>query len=132
MRRRRRCTAAWGTGSSSPALLRGVDICVGTPGRLMDLLDRGACTTRGTRILVLDEADEMLARGFKKDIDTVLQDINKRRKAQTLLFSATLPQWGARHQRGVPARRHRRGQGHWGGQRHSAGHRPRGHGRPRA
>ena len=82
-----------GYGEQQSALLRGVDICVGTPGRLMDLLDRGACTTRGTRILVLDEADEMLARGFKKDIDTVLQDINKRRKAQTLLFSATLPQW---------------------------------------
>ena len=82
-----------GYGDQQAALRAGVDICVGTPGRLMDLLERGACTTRATQILVLDEADEMLARGFKKEVDALLSLLNKGRKAQVLLFSATLPEW---------------------------------------
>ena len=82
-----------GYGEQVASLRDGVDICVGTPGRLMDLLDRGSCSTRTTQMLVLDEADEMLKRGFKKEIDTLLSEVNKRKKAQVLLFSATLPDW---------------------------------------
>jgi superfamily II DNA/RNA helicase len=82
-----------GYGDQQDKLRAGVDICVGTPGRLLDLLERGACTTRRTVVVVLDEADEMLQRGFKREIDQILGMVNKGKKAQMLLFSATLPDW---------------------------------------
>ena len=82
-----------GYGQQTDKLLRGVDVCVGTPGRLMDLLDKGACTLRETRVVVLDEADEMLRRGFKEDMEKIMGYASRQRKVQMLLFSATLPDW---------------------------------------
>lgn len=68
---------------------RGVEIVVGTPGRLMDLMRRGELSFEGVRFLVLDEADRMLDMGFIDDIEWILQSVPKNR--QTMLFSATLP-----------------------------------------
>ena len=68
---------------------RGVEIVVGTPGRLMDLMRRGELSFEGVRFLILDEADRMLDMGFIDDIEWILQSVPKNR--QTMLFSATLP-----------------------------------------
>ncbi len=70
-------------------LKRGVHIVVGTPGRTVDLINRGALKLGNIRWVVLDEADEMLNMGFKEDLDKVLE-VTPREK-QTLLFSATFP-----------------------------------------
>lgn len=64
-------------------------IVVGTPGRVIDLLERGALKIGEIRWLVLDEADEMLNMGFQDDIETILSKTPEER--QTLLFSATMP-----------------------------------------
>ena len=71
------------------ALARGVDIVVATPGRALDHLRRQTLSLEGVRMLVLDEADEMLDMGFAEDIETILQATPATR--QTALFSATLP-----------------------------------------
>jgi len=68
---------------------RGVEIVVGTPGRLMDLMRRGELSFGDVKFLVLDEADRMLDMGFIDDIEWILQQVPKNR--QTMLFSATLP-----------------------------------------
>jgi ATP-dependent RNA helicase DeaD len=70
-------------------LNRGVDVVVGTPGRLIDLLNRNALNLGQVRTVVLDEADEMLSMGFVEDIETILAETPQDR--QTALFSATLP-----------------------------------------
>jgi len=70
-------------------LRRGVDVVVGTPGRLMDLARRGVLDLSRITTLVLDEADEMLSMGFIEDIETILSQTPEER--QTTLFSATLP-----------------------------------------
>ena len=70
-------------------LKRGVDIVVGTPGRLLDLMKRGVLDLSQLRTLVLDEADEMLSMGFIEDIESILKETPAER--QTALFSATLP-----------------------------------------
>jgi ATP-dependent RNA helicase DeaD len=70
-------------------LNRGVDIVVGTPGRLLDLLDRKALNIKHIKTLVLDEADEMLNMGFMEDVEKILAETPAER--QTALFSATLP-----------------------------------------
>lgn len=70
-------------------LKRGVDIVVGTPGRLLDLLRRKALDLSLVSTVVLDEADEMLSMGFVEDIETILEQTSSVR--QTALFSATLP-----------------------------------------
>jgi ATP-dependent RNA helicase DeaD len=70
-------------------LNRGIDIVVGTPGRLLDLIDRKALNIKHIRTLVLDEADEMLNMGFIEDIEKILAETPAER--QTALFSATLP-----------------------------------------
>ena len=70
------------------ALKRGVDIIVATPGRLIDLMKRGAADLSGIHTLILDEADEMLSMGFQEDLDAILQGIPAEHK--TLLFSATM------------------------------------------
>ncbi len=70
-------------------LNRGVDVVVGTPGRLIDLLNRNALNISQVRTVVLDEADEMLSMGFVEDIETILSETPQDR--QTALFSATLP-----------------------------------------
>ncbi|MFO0753415.1 MAG: DEAD/DEAH box helicase [Thermodesulfovibrionales bacterium] len=72
------------------ALQRGVDVVVGTPGRIIDHLNRATLSLSGVQIVVLDEADEMLNMGFIEDIETILKSTPAER--QTLLFSATMPQ----------------------------------------
>ena len=72
------------------SLEHGAHIVVGTPGRIMDHLERGYLTLEGMNTLVLDEADRMLDMGFFDDIATVAKQCPKER--QTLLFSATYPE----------------------------------------
>ncbi len=72
------------------ALQQGVNVVVGTPGRVIDLLNRRILSLSEIRIVVLDEADEMLDMGFSEDIETILKATPVER--QTLLFSATIPQ----------------------------------------
>lgn len=72
------------------ALSQGVQIIVGTPGRVMDHLRRHTIKTAHIKMIVLDEADEMLNMGFREDIETVLADMPAER--QMALFSATMPQ----------------------------------------
>ena len=72
------------------ALRQGVDVVVGTPGRLLDLIDRRALHLNEVSLVVLDEADEMLGMGFIEDIESILSNTPTTR--QTALFSATLPQ----------------------------------------
>ncbi len=71
------------------ALKRGVQIIIGTPGRVMDHMRRHTLKLQNTKIVVLDEADEMLDMGFREDIEKILEDTPKAR--QTLMFSATIP-----------------------------------------
>ena len=71
------------------ALKAGAQVVVGTPGRIIDHLERGTLDLSGLRFLVLDEADEMLRMGFAEDVDRILSDAPKNR--QTALFSATMP-----------------------------------------
>jgi ATP-dependent RNA helicase DeaD len=71
------------------ALEAGVDVVVATPGRAIDHLTRKTLHTDGLRIVVLDEADEMLDMGFAEDIEAILDAVPAER--QTVLFSATLP-----------------------------------------
>jgi ATP-dependent RNA helicase DeaD len=70
-------------------LKRGVDVVVGTPGRMLDLIEQKALDLHHIRTIVLDEADEMLSMGFIEDIETILKQTPDTR--QTALFSATLP-----------------------------------------
>lgn len=70
-------------------LQRGVDLAIGTPGRLVDLLRRERLSLGAVRVVVLDEADEMLDLGFREDLQTLLQAAPESRR--TLLLSATLP-----------------------------------------
>jgi len=78
-----------GYGVQLSALRRGVHIVVGTPGRIMDHLDKGTLDLSELRFLVLDEADEMLNMGFAEDVETILADTPKSK--QVALFSATMP-----------------------------------------
>ena len=71
------------------ALSNGVQIVVGTPGRVMDHMRRHTMKLKSVKVLVLDEADEMLDMGFREDIETILQGMPEER--QTALFSATMP-----------------------------------------
>ncbi|WP_448518973.1 DEAD/DEAH box helicase [Rhodoflexus sp.] len=70
-------------------LKRGAQIVIGTPGRVMDHLERGTLKTHAIRIAVLDEADEMLNMGFLDDMEKILGNLPEDR--QTMLFSATMP-----------------------------------------
>jgi len=90
--RKVRTLAVYGGRAYEPqvkALSGGVDIVVGTPGRLLDLAEQGKLILGKIRILVLDEADEMLDLGFLPDIERILGMIPEHR--QTMLFSATMP-----------------------------------------
>lgn len=72
------------------ALKKGVQIIIGTPGRVMDHMNRRTLKMDTVRIIILDEADEMLDMGFREDIEFIMEKISKQR--QTILFSATMPQ----------------------------------------
>ncbi|MCY0881555.1 MAG: DEAD/DEAH box helicase, partial [Firmicutes bacterium] len=71
------------------ALEHGAQLIIGTPGRVMDHLRRGTLKLDAVKMLVLDEADEMLDMGFIEDVEVILQSVPQER--QTLLFSATVP-----------------------------------------
>lgn len=70
------------------SLRRGVQVIVGTPGRLLDLISQGYLHLHTVQTVVLDEADEMLSMGFIEDIESIFEHIPPRR--QTMLFSATI------------------------------------------
>jgi ATP-dependent RNA helicase DeaD len=71
------------------ALERGAHIVIGTPGRLADHIKRGSLVTAGVRVVVLDEADEMLDMGFREELELILEGTPDERR--TLMFSATVP-----------------------------------------
>ncbi|HVF04634.1 MAG TPA: DEAD/DEAH box helicase [Frankiaceae bacterium] len=88
-----RVTAIYGGRAFEPqleALRKGVDIVVGTPGRLLDLARQGHLKLGDVRMLVLDEADEMLDLGFQPDVERIMA-LTQETGRQTLLFSATMP-----------------------------------------
>lgn len=69
----------------------GVDVVVGTPGRIIDLIKRGALNLSEVQFVVLDEADQMLAVGFEEDVEMILEKLPQNR--QSMMFSATMPSW---------------------------------------
>ncbi|KAG6410855.1 hypothetical protein SASPL_128926 [Salvia splendens] len=90
------CCVLYGGSSYGPQLnqlKRGVDIVVGTPGRIKDHLESGNIDFRSLKFRVLDEADEMLRMGFVDDVELIRGKVEDSSKVQTLLFSATLPSW---------------------------------------
>lgn len=77
-------------------LRNGVDVFVGTTGRVLDHIERGNIDFSDLKTIVLDEADQMLKLGFKEDIDQILGKIRAEcdmKKLQMCLFSATIPSW---------------------------------------
>ena len=91
-----------GYGVQREALRKGVDVLVATPGRLLDLMEQGACKLDRIEYLVLDEADRMLDMGFLPDVRRIVQKCPNER--HTSLFSATVPpeietliRWAMRH-----------------------------------
>lgn len=83
------CVGGMDASKERRALGQGVQIVVGTPGRLRDHLERGALDLTALRVAVLDEADEMLDMGFRDDLEEILDGTPATRR--TLLFSATIP-----------------------------------------
>ncbi|KAG7389461.1 hypothetical protein PHYPSEUDO_010346 [Phytophthora pseudosyringae] len=84
--------------SQNNAFRSGVDILVGTTGRVIDHIDRGNLRLHNCEFLILDEADTMLEMGFREDVQKVFTAMDKVQnestgKRQTLLFSATIPKW---------------------------------------
>lgn len=87
--------------SQIDGLRRGAEIIIGTPGRLIDLMERKALLLENIQIFVLDETDQMLNQGFQEDIEKILnfvkldceKDGKNYDKIQHLLFSATIPRW---------------------------------------
>ncbi|MGA7671846.1 MAG: DEAD/DEAH box helicase, partial [Nitrolancea sp.] len=89
-----RSTLVFGGRAAGPqiaSLRRGSQVVIGTPGRVLDLINRGELKLNEVRFLVLDEADEMLDRGFAPDVERILGYTPRSR--QTALFSATVPEW---------------------------------------
>jgi ATP-dependent RNA helicase DeaD len=83
------CVGGMDPGAERRQLQAGVHIVVGTPGRLRDHLERRALKVSALKVVVLDEADEMLDMGFREDLQFILETTPPERR--TLLFSATLP-----------------------------------------
>ena len=93
-------TCIYGGASYEPqksALWKGVDVVVGTPGRMIDHIEQGTLKVGSIKYFILDEADQMLDMGFQEEIQKVVDAIHNvpGRELQTLLFSATLPSWVA-------------------------------------
>ncbi len=89
-----RVTLLYGGRSLKPeyvALRNGAQVVIGTPGRTLDHLRQGSLDLSSVRFLVLDEADEMLDRGFVPDVEAIIGRTPRQR--QTALFSATMPEW---------------------------------------
>ena len=89
-----RVTLLYGGRSLKPeyvALRNGAQVVIGTPGRVLDHLRQGSLDLSFVRLLVLDEADEMLDRGFVPDVESIIGRTPEER--QTALFSATMPEW---------------------------------------
>jgi ATP-dependent RNA helicase RhlE len=87
-----RFTTVYGGVSQNPqvrALDKGVDVLIATPGRLLDLMNQGFVELHNVKILVLDEADQMLDMGFLPDLKRIVSAVPQRE--QTLMFSATMP-----------------------------------------
>ena len=82
-------------GPQANALRDGLDVLVGTPGRVMDHIEKGNLDLSECDAVVLDEADEMLNMGFAEDVEFILKGVGSRndQKTQCLLFSATTPPW---------------------------------------
>jgi len=72
-------------------LAAGAQVVAGTPGRVLDHIRRGTLSTKGIRMLVLDECDEMLSMGFQEEIENIIDRLPSKEQRQTLLFSATIP-----------------------------------------
>jgi ATP-dependent RNA helicase DeaD len=83
------CVGGMDMRDEKKALARGAHIVVGTPGRLSDHIKRGSLVTTDMRVVILDEADEMLDMGFRDELEHILQDTPASRR--TMLFSATVP-----------------------------------------
>ena len=86
-----KCMAIYGGESIERQILglkKGVQIIIGTPGRIMDHMRRRTIKLNNVKMVILDEADEMLNMGFEEDIETILKDVPENR--QTVLFSATM------------------------------------------
>lgn len=95
-KQRLRVSLLYGGRSDKPEaaeLRNGAQIIIGTPGRTLDHLRQGTLDLSAVRFLVLDEADEMLDRGFARDVEAILSETPSER--QTALLSATLPEWVA-------------------------------------
>ena len=82
------------------SLRQGIDLVIGTPGRLIDHVERGNLKLDNLLFICLDEADQMLDIGFAESMDKILKDVLEQKKSrkdapnhQTLLFSATIPDW---------------------------------------
>jgi translation initiation factor 4A len=84
-----RCVGGTNVSMCGEEMRKNPQVVIGTPGRVIDMLNRRHLVTSGIQTLVLDEADEMLSFGFKDDMYTVIQNLKK--EAQICLFSATLP-----------------------------------------
>ncbi|HAC01442.1 MAG TPA: DEAD/DEAH box helicase, partial [Brevundimonas sp.] len=82
------CVGGMDARKEARALNYGAHVVVGTPGRLKDHIDRGALDLSAARVVVLDEADEMLDMGFREDLEYILDQAPEERR--TLLFSATI------------------------------------------
>eukprot|EP00177_Eucheuma_denticulatum_P004041 GFKZ01007308.1.p1 GENE.GFKZ01007308.1~~GFKZ01007308.1.p1 ORF type:complete len:779 (-),score=116.94 GFKZ01007308.1:291-2627(-) len=80
-------------GPQENALRKGVDVVVGTPGRIMDHLNRDTLRLNEISFAVLDEADEMLSMGFSQDVEYIFETLPPPEERQVILFSATVPKW---------------------------------------
>lgn len=82
-----------GYGNQQDLLKRGVDVIIGTPGRVIDLQQQGTMDLSQVAFLVIDEADRMFDMGFYPDLRTLIKVLPKAEERQTMLFSATLNNW---------------------------------------